>query len=80
MLPSRKASGKLLETVPPSGAIRWCVPKPNGKVRLCVDLTKLNSQVERVVYPSQSPRDVIQAIPRGPLYSPPLMPSKGFGK
>ena len=42
-----------------------CVPKPNGKVRLCVDLTKLNSQVERVVYPSQSPRDVIQAIPRG---------------
>ena len=36
---------------------KWChplvvVPKPGGKLRLCVDLTKLNSQVERVVYPS----------------------------
>ena len=34
----------------------WCagmvtVPKPNGKVRICVDLTKLNESVCRETYP-----------------------------
>ena len=34
----------------------WCagmvaVPKPNGKVRICVDLTKLNERVCRETYP-----------------------------
>ena len=40
-------------------ATDWCagivvVPKPNGKVRLCVDLTKLNASVccERHILPS----------------------------
>ena len=38
---------------------KWCagmvvVPKPNGKVRICVDLTKLNANVcpEQQVLPS----------------------------
>ena len=34
----------------------WCagmvtVPKPNGNVRICVDLTKLNESVCREIYP-----------------------------
>ena len=34
----------------------WCsgltiVPKPNGKIRMCVDLTALNKGVERTAYP-----------------------------
>ena len=30
------------------------VPKPNGDIRLCVDLTKLNAGVERELYPLES--------------------------
>ena len=37
----------------------WCapmvvVPKPSGEVRICVDLTKLNTNIERHVHPLPS--------------------------
>ena len=37
----------------------WCVPvvvvpKPSGEVRICVDLTKLNGNIKREVYPLPS--------------------------
>ena len=37
----------------------WCsgvvpVPKPNGRVRICVDLTPLNKAVKREIYPMSS--------------------------
>ena len=44
---------------PVQEATEWCapiviVPKPNGKVRLCVDLTKLNLSVKREIHPLPS--------------------------
>ena len=61
----------------------WChplvvVPKPGGKLRLCVDLTKLNSQVERVVYPSKTPRECVQSIPPGSRYFTKLDARHGY--
>ena len=39
----------------------WCapmvvIPKPNGDVRICVDLTKLNENILRKAYPLPSVR------------------------
>ena len=47
----------------------WChplviVPK-TGSVRLCVDLTKLNTEVERIVHPAATPKEIIASIPPG---------------
>jgi hypothetical protein len=45
----------------------WCqqqvvVPKPNSKLRICVDLKKLNDQVCRPVHPMKRPREAIVGI------------------
>ena len=45
----------------------WChplviVPKPNGDVRLCVDLTKLNKFLDRPIHPITAPQDAINNI------------------
>ena len=42
----------------------WCHPlvvvsKPNGDVRITVDLTKLNSQVQRTIHNSPSPAEIV---------------------
>ena len=46
----------------------WCsamnfVPKPNGKIRSTVDLSKLNEYVKRPTHPFPAPKDVIATIP-----------------
>jgi len=37
-------------------------PKPNGGIRACVDLTRLNKYVRRPVHPLLSTRDAISGI------------------
>ena len=38
------------------------VPKPNGRIRLCIDLQKLNKYVRRPYHPSKSPAEAISNI------------------
>ena len=38
------------------------VPKKNNKLRLCVDLTKLNKHVKRPVYPRMTPKEAVSLI------------------
>ena len=45
----------------------WChplviVPKKNNKIRLCVELTKLNKHVKRLVYPTMTPKEALSSI------------------
>ena len=52
----------------------WCaplvvVPKPNGNVRLCVDLTKLNKSVKREVYAMPSVEETLSKISQGSVFS-----------
>ena len=51
----------------------WCHPlvtvaKPNGAVRLTVDLTKLNPQVLRPVHPSPTPHAAVRRVGPGTRY------------
>ena len=41
------------------------VEGPNGKLRVCVDLTKLNQYVKRPYYPLVSPKDAVSSIASG---------------
>ena len=41
------------------------VPKPKGGTRICVDLTHLNRQIRRPVYPTTPPRDAVSSIHSG---------------
>lgn len=46
------------------------VTKPNGKLRLCVDLTKLNQHVKRPTHPLRSTKDVVAEIsPTAKIFS-----------
>ncbi len=61
----------------------WCHPmvieeKPDGGVRLCCDLKKLNDQVQRPVYPMRCPRDAIAELPVGAKYFTTLDASRGY--
>ena len=52
---------------PVTGPSDWChplvvAPKPNGKLRLCVDLTKLNRYVKRPYYPLVTPKDAVANV------------------
>ena len=51
----------------------WChpmvaVPKQNGGVRITVDMTKLNSQVDRPTHPSLTPHEAVRRIDREAKY------------
>lgn len=52
----------------------WCsgltiVPKPNGAIRMCVDLTMLNRGVEREFYPLPRVSDMLSQLSTGRLFS-----------
>ena len=61
----------------------WChplviVPKSIGKVRICVDLTKLNTHVSRSHYPLKSPKEAVAEIPRSARYFSTLDATHGY--
>ena len=45
------------------------VPKPNGKVRLCVDLTKLNLSVKREIHPLPSIDHILGKLGNSKIFS-----------
>ena len=55
------------------------VPKANGNVRLCVDLTKLNQAVRREVYQMPTVEETLDSLQKD-QYSPSLMPTQAFTK
>ena len=62
----------------------WCapmvvVPKPSGKVRICVDLTELNANIKREVHPLPSVDYTLGNLGTQ-RYSPRLMQIQPFGK
>ena len=51
-------------------ASEWCHPmvvvrKPDGRIRICVDYTKLNKYVARSIYPTRTPKAAIDSITPG---------------
>ena len=46
-----------------------CVPKPNGKDRICVDLTQLNEAVKREVYLMPSVDESPSKLGQGKVFS-----------
>lgn len=61
----------------------WChpmvvVPKQNGGVRLCVDLTKLNKYVNRPTYPTTTPKDSVTNIPPTAKFFTTMDMSQGY--
>ncbi|CAB4011562.1 Transposon Ty3-I Gag-Pol poly [Paramuricea clavata] len=46
-----------------------CVPKPNGKVRICVDLTQLNKAVKREIHPMPSVDESLSKLGQGKVFS-----------
>jgi len=62
---------------------QWChplviVPKANGGVRICVDLTKLNKHVSRAHYPLKTPKDSVASVPASAQYFSTLDATTGY--
>ena len=58
---------KIIEEVPVSEPSEWCsrgffVPKPNGSVRLVVDLSPLNEYIERPIHPFTAGMELIKNL------------------
>ena len=52
----------------------WCapivaVPKANGDVRICVDLTKVNTSVKREIYVMPTVEETLSKIAEGNVFS-----------
>ena len=52
----------------------WCsgltiAPKPNGAIRMCVDLTALNKGVKRAVYPLPKVSKMLSKLAKGRIFS-----------
>ena len=54
------------------------VPKPNGKIRLCVDFTNLNKHVKRPVHPFKAPWEAVSDIGNGNNYFSSLDAASGY--
>ena len=62
---------------------RWChplvvVPKSKGGVRLCVDLTKLNTFVRRPIHPMKTPKEAVSNIKPESKYFSTLDATQGY--
>ena len=80
-LPLLSETKKEIERMLELGVIRpvqeptdWCapiviVPKANGKVRLCVDLTKLNLSVKREIHPLPSVENTLGKLGNSKVFS-----------
>ena len=80
-LPLLSETKKEIERMLELGVIRpvqeptdWCapiviVPKANGKVRLCVDLTKLNLSVKREIHPLPSVKNTLGKLGNSKVFS-----------
>ena len=60
--------------VPVEQPTDWCsgltiAPKPNGKIRMCVDLTMLNKGVRRETYPLPHISDMLAQLSKGCVFS-----------
>lgn len=61
----------------------WCHPmvvvrKPNGRIRICVDYTKLNKYVARSVYPMRTPKEAIDSVNAGDRFFSTLDAVQGY--
>ena len=61
-------SSKIISRIQPGERTRWLnaamfLPKPNGGVRLVVDLRILNSMAKRDVHCFQSPMEILKSVP-----------------
>ena len=59
---------------PVTGPTTWCsgmvpVPKPNGRIRICIDLTPLNRAVRRDVHPMRSVDENLAKLGGSVIYS-----------
>ena len=55
-----------------------CVPKPDGKLRFCVDLRALNRWVKRPVHPLTTPIQAIQSVPTDAKWFSSVDARKGY--
>ena len=63
--------------------MEWCHPmvvvgKSGGGVRVCVDLTHLNKQIHRPIYPTKTPQDAISNIKPGSKYFTKVDAKQGY--
>jgi transposase InsO family protein len=59
---------------PVENPTEWCsgltiAPKPNGAIRMCVDLTQLNKGVKRELYPFPRVSDMLSRLSEGRVFS-----------
>ncbi|CAB0011535.1 unnamed protein product [Nesidiocoris tenuis] len=54
------------------------IPKHNGKIRICVDFTKLNNYVKRPVHPFKAPWEAVSNIGNGNIYFSSLDAASGY--
>ena len=69
-----KKYGQITLNTKPHSDPKWCsgivpVLKPNGKVRICVDLIQLNKSVNREVHPIYSVDDSLEKLSKSRVFS-----------
>ena len=67
---------------PVTAPTEWCsgivpVPKPNGRVRICVDLTLLNKAVQRETHPTGSVDESLAMLGESRVFTK-LVANSGF--